>query len=55
MADTQTKAKPEKVTLRLMGAGSCNYDGIILKKSQTVGVDVSQAEQMMKSGLFDRV
>ena len=47
--------KPEKVKLRLTRAGSCNYEGIILKKNETVELEASQAEQLMKSGLFERL
>lgn len=46
--------KPEKVKLRLTGAGSCNYEGIILRKGETIELEASQAEQLIKSGLFER-
>ncbi len=46
--------KPKKITLRLTGAGSCNYEGIILRKNETVELEASRAEQLMKSGLFER-
>ena len=52
------KSKPpksEKVKLRLIGAGSCNYEGIILKKNETVELEASRAEQLMKSGLFEKL
>ena len=47
--------KPEKVKLKLTGAGSCNYEGIVLRKSETVELEASRAEQLMKSGLFERL
>ncbi len=46
--------KPEKVKVRLVGAGSCNYEGIVLRKNETVELEASRAEQLMKSGLFER-
>ena len=49
------KAKPEKVKLKLIGAGSCNYEGIILKKNEIVELEVSRAEQFMQSGLFEQL
>ena len=47
--------KPEKVKLRLTGAGSCNYEGIVLRKNETVELEASRAEQLMQSGLFERL
>ena len=47
--------KPEKVKLKLTGAGSCNYEGIVLRKNETVELEASRAEQLMKSGLFERL
>ena len=55
---TAPKPKPskvEKVKLRLVRAGSCNYEGIILKKNETVELEASRAEQLMQSGLFERL
>lgn len=49
------KAKPEKVKLKLTGAGSCNYEGIILKKNEIVELEASRAEQFMQSGLFEQL
>ena len=49
------KPKSEKVKVKLIGAGSCNYEGIVLKKNETVELEASQAEQFMQSGLFERV
>ena len=49
------KPKPEKVKLKLTRAGSCNYEGIILRKSETVELEASRAEQLMQSGLFERL
>ena len=46
--------KPEKVKVKLTGAGSCNYEGIVLRKNETVELEASRAEQLMKSGLFER-
>ena len=46
--------KPEKVKLRLTRAGSCNYEGIVLRKDETVELEASRAEQLMQSGLFER-
>ena len=46
--------KPEKVKLRLTKAGSCNYEGIVLRKNETVELEASRAEQLMQSGLFER-
>ena len=46
--------KSEKVKLKLKGAGSCNYDGIILRQNETVELEASRAEQLMQSGLFER-
>lgn len=46
--------KPEKVKVRLVGAGSCNYEGVVLRKNETVELEASRAEQLMKSGLFER-
>ncbi len=51
------KSKPpksEKVKLRLTRAGSCNYEGIVLRKNETVELEASRAEQLMQSGLFER-
>lgn len=47
--------KPEKVKLKLIGAGSCNYKGIVLRKNEIVELEASQAEQFMQSGLFERL
>ena len=47
--------KPEKVKLKLTGAGSCSYGGIVLRKNEIVELEASQAEQFMKSGLFERL
>ena len=47
--------KPEKVKLRLTRAGSCNYEGIVLRKDETVELEASRAEQLMTSGLFKRL
>ena len=47
--------KPEKVKLRLTRAGSCNYEGIVLRKNETVELEASRAEQLMQSGLFERL
>ena len=52
------KSKPpksEKVKLRLTGAVSCNYEGIVLRKNEIVELEASQAERFMKSGLFERL
>ena len=46
--------KPEKMKLKLTGAGSCNYGGIVLRKNEIVELEASQAEQFIKSGLFER-
>ena len=51
----KSKPKPEKVKLKLTGAGSCNYEGIILRKGETVELEASRAEQLMQSGLFERL
>ena len=48
-------SKPEKIKLKLTRAGSCNFDGIFLKKNETVELEASQAEQFIQSGLFDRL
>lgn len=48
------KPKPEKVKVRLTGAGSCNYDGLILHRNETVELEAPQAEQFLRSGLFER-
>ena len=55
---TAAKPKPsksEKVRLKLIRAGSCNFDGIFLRKNETVELEASQAEQFIQSGLFDRL
>ena len=49
------KNKPEKVRLKLIGAGSCNYEGIVLRKNETVELEASRAEQLMQSGLFEKL
>ena len=46
--------KPEKVKLKLTKAGSCNYEGVVLRKNETVELEASRAEQLMQSGLFER-
>ena len=46
--------KPEKVKLRLTRAGSCNYEGIVLRKNEIVELEASRAEQLMTSGLFEK-
>ena len=51
----KAKPKPEKVKLRLIGAGSCNYDGLILKKYETAELEAPRADELMKSGLFERL
>ena len=51
----KSKPKPEKVKLKLTGAGSCNYEGIILRKNETVELEASRAEQFMRSGLFEKL
>lgn len=51
----EPKFKIEKVKVKLIGAGSCNYGGIVLRKNEIVELEVSQAEQFMKSGLFERL
>ena len=47
--------KPEKVKLRLTRAGSCNYEGIVLRKNEIVELEASRAEQLMQSGVFERL
>lgn len=49
------KPKAEKVKLRLVKAGSCNYDGIILRRNETIELEAVQAEEFIKSGLFERL
>ncbi len=51
----EAKLKSEKVKLKLTGAGSCSYEGIVLRKNEIVELEASQAEQFMKSGLFERL
>ncbi len=51
----EPKIKVEKVKVKLIGAASCSYEGIILRKNETVELEASQAEQFMKSGLFERL
>jgi hypothetical protein len=53
--ETKQKTKPEKVKVKLTGAGSCNYEGIVLRKNETVELETSKAEEFMKSGLFERL
>ena len=53
--ETKQKTKPEKVKVKLTGAGSCNYEGIVLRKNEIVELEASRAEQLMKSGLFERL
>ena len=48
------KPKPEKVKVRLTGAGGCNYDGLVLRKNDVVELEASQAEQFLRSGLFEK-
>ena len=59
MAEAEVKEapspKPKKATLRLIGAGSCNYNGVVVKKGETVELSASQADQFMTSGLFERL
>ena len=59
MAEAEVKEapspKPRKITLKLIGAGSCNYDGVVLKKNEIVELSTSQADQFMTSGLFERL
>ena len=47
--------KPEKVKLKLTRAGSCNYEGIVLRKNETVELEASRAGQLMTSGLFEKL
>ncbi len=47
--------KPDKIILKLIGAGSCNYDGTVLKKGQTIELKSPQAEKYLKSGLFVKI
>ena len=53
--ETKQKSKPEKVKIKLTGAASCSYEGIVLRKNEIVELEASQAEQFMKSGLFERL
>ena len=46
--------KPDKVKVCLIGAGSVNYEGIILRKNETVTLEASRAEQLLKSGMFTK-
>lgn len=49
------KLKSAKAKLRLTGAGSLNYDGLVYRKGEVIEAEASQAEQLMKSGLFERL
>lgn len=49
------KPKPEKVKLKLTRAGSCNYNGIVLRKNEVVELEASQAERLIQSGLFEKL
>ena len=51
----EPKIKVEKVKVKLIGAASCNYEGIVLRKNETVELETSRAEQLMQSGLFERL
>ena len=48
------KPEPLKVKLRLTCAGSCNYDGLVLRRNDVIEIEVSQAEEFLRSGLFER-
>ena len=50
----KAKTKPEKITLVLIGAGSCTIENITLKKGECVNLDPSKAENLLKTGLFQR-
>lgn len=50
----EPKIKAEKVKVKLIGAASCSYEGIVLRKNETVELEASRAEQLMQSGLFER-
>lgn len=51
----KAKPKPSNVKVMLAGANSLNYDGVIYRKGEIIEVEASQAEQFMKSGLFERL
>ena len=50
----KSKPKPEKAKLKLTGAGSCNYDGLVLRRNDVIELEASQAEEFLRSGLFER-
>ena len=50
----KSKPKPEKAKLKLTGAGSCNYDGLVLRRNDVIELEASQTEQFLRSGLFER-
>ncbi len=52
---SEPKFQVEKVKVKLIGAASCSYEGIVLKKNEIVELEASQAERFTKSGLFERL
>ena len=50
----KSKPKLEKAKLKLTGAGSCNYDGLVLRRNDVIELEASQAEEFLRSGLFER-
>ena len=52
----KTKPKPpETVKVKLIRAGSCNYEGIIMRRNEVAEFEKTLAEQLLRTGLFERL
>ena len=49
---TKSKSKPERVTVKLIGAGSCTFEGVTLRKNDVIELDSAQADRFIKTGLY---
>ncbi len=51
----KNKPKPEKVRLRLIKAGSINYNGLIMRKGEEIELEAQRAGEFLSSGLFEKI
>ena len=50
--EPKAKAKSEKITLVLIGAGSCTIEDVTLQKGEHVELETAKAERFLNTGLF---
>ncbi len=48
------KAKKDKVSLILIGAGSVHIDGYSLKNGECLEIEAAKAERFLSTGFFER-